>query len=98
MELRFDFLLCYKCVLSNEYSRINFEDTVLGAKYLKLFYFSQPFKSSIKTLMPIIIILWHINPLLRSDSVNTSHCYEATTAYACAVTSTTEEVMQAVFL
>jgi hypothetical protein len=32
-------------------------------------------------------VLWRIDPLLRGDSANNIHCYGASTAYACAVTS-----------
>jgi hypothetical protein len=31
--------------------------------------------------------MWRIDPLLRGDSVNNSHCYGAPAAYACAVFS-----------
>jgi hypothetical protein len=41
-------------------------------------------------------MLWRIDPLLRGDYVNNSRCYGAPAAYACAVTSHIEAVMQAV--
>jgi hypothetical protein len=32
-------------------------------------------------------VLWHIDPLLRLDSLNNRRCYGAPAAHACAVTS-----------
>jgi hypothetical protein len=67
------------------------------ALFVRLIYFSLLF-GRIARVPHQTEILWRIDPLLRSDCVNNSRCYEAPAAYACAVTlHDMEWWMQAVF-